>query len=129
MHKECKLIQERRKSFVRIVKSGNKKRLDCRSGPTVFKNGINQRLAEVDIQTGDAVDLQIEVRSGTELGLSEVTIMHDLGVGGVVSVGIDVGHVRGQGLALDGEGGGVIDMELTGFQLGHRRRYGQAGIR
>ena len=45
--------------------------------------------SHLGIQTLDAVDLQIEVRSGALLGLGKVTVVHDLGITGVGLIGID----------------------------------------
>ena len=41
----------------------------------------------------------------------EVTVGNNLGVGSVVSVGVNVGHVRGKGFAVYGEGGSIKYME------------------
>ena len=54
--------------------------------------------------------------SGTELGLVEVTVGNDLGVGLVGGVGVNVGHVAGEGLAAHGEGGGVEHVQGAGLQ-------------
>ena len=47
----------------------------------------------------------------------EVAVLDGLGVAGVVGIGVDIGHVAGQGLALDGEGGGVKDVQGAVLEL------------
>ena len=47
----------------------------------------------------------------------EVAVLDGLGVAGVVGIGVDVSHVAGQGLALDGEGGGVKDVQGAVLEL------------
>ncbi len=74
-------------------------------------------LTEVNVEEGDSVDLDVEVRSGTLLGLVEVTVGNDLGVGGEVGVGVDVGHVAVKLRAVLGEGIGVEDVESAGLEL------------
>ena len=61
---------------------------------------------------------QIEVRSGAHLRLVEVTVEDDFGVGLVVCVGVNVSHVAGEGLAADGEVGGVEHMDGAGLKSG-----------
>lgn len=73
--------------------------------------------AEIGVQIGHAVDDDIEVGRGAEIdrvGLIEVAIVDDIGLAGVVT--IDIGQVLGEGLAIDGEVGGIEDMQGAGFQ-------------
>lgn len=69
------------------------------------------------VEKSNAVDVNIEVRSRTLLRLVEVTVGNNLGVGGVVIVGVDVSLVAGEGLAVNGEGGCVENMESAGLEL------------
>ena len=48
----------------------------------------------------------------------EVTVEDDFGVGLVVCVGVNVSHVAGEGLAADGEVGGVEHMDGAGLKSG-----------
>lgn len=103
----------------------------CGLGCCPFRTTLHSGIQQVD-----AIDLQIEVRSGTLRGLGEVTVLDDLGITGVSLVGIDVGQVGGdvtvsvdlqevdlEGvhsiISLGGEGGAVEDMQLTALQLGN----------
>ena len=103
----------------------------CGLGCCPFRTTLHSGIQQVD-----AIDLQIEVRSGTLRGLGEVTVLDDLGITGVSLVGIDVSQIRGdvtvsidlqevdlEGvhgiISLGGEGGAVEDMQLTALQLGH----------
>ena len=81
----------------------------------------------VELLGGDAVDVQIEVRSSTVFGLVEVAVGDRLGVGSEVRIGIYIRLVRGQRLAADGEGGGVKDVQLAAFQLSLGRLNGFLG--
>ena len=54
----------------------------------MFQKGIYRKRLVGLVQQGDAVDPQVEVRSGTILGLVEVAVGDDLGVGGVVGIGV-----------------------------------------
>ena len=71
----------------------------------------------VELLGGDAVDVQIEVRSSTVFGLVEVAVGDRLGVGSEVRIGIHIRLVRGQRLAADGEGGGVKDVQGAVLEL------------
>ena len=48
----------------------------------------------------------------------EVAVGNDLGVALVGGIGVDVGHVAGELFAVNGEGGGVEDMQLAGSHGG-----------
>ena len=84
---------------------------------------------ECGVKKGDAVDLEIEVRSSTESGLLESAVLNSLGVAGVGSVGVNVcevggdvavsvnGHSVGHVVAGDGESGAVKDLEFAGLEL------------
>ena len=64
------------------------KKMGCRSSPS-FE--LCCKKLHLGVQQGNAIDLQIEVRSGTVAGLSEVTVLDGLGVAGVVGIGVNIG--------------------------------------
>ena len=70
----------------------------------------------VDVR--DAVDVDVEVRRRAVLGLVEVTVGNDVGLGLEVAHVVDVGQVLGERLAADSPGGGIEDLELAGSKLG-----------
>ena len=74
---------------------------------------------ELCIQKGNTVDLNIEIRSGTEAlcGLMEVSVRNCLVVSLVICIGIYVSHVAVQSLAVYGEGGRIKYMERTVYQF------------
>ena len=68
------------------------------------------------VQFGDAVDSQLEGRSGLEVGLVVVAVEDCLvGIGHEVAVGIGC-KSRGNGFAANGELAGVEDMQAAVFQ-------------
>ena len=70
-------------------------------------SGVDQILAVVLVQQGDAINAGIEVGSAAELGFVEHAAVNNFGVLLVSSVGIDISHIGGDNIAVDGEGGGI----------------------
>ena len=58
----------------------------------------------MSVLDGDAVDIDIEVRSGAVFGFVEVAVLDNLGILFEVCVGINVSLVGIKLLAADGEG-------------------------
>ena len=72
----------------------------------------------MSVLDGDAVDIDIEVRSGAVFGFVEVAVLDNLGILFEVCVGINVSLVGIKLLAADGEGIGVEDVKLAGDDIG-----------
>ena len=96
-----------------------------------IRNNYNQFTFPLVVERGDAVDNEVEVRRGTVLGFHEHAVFHDLRVGDVFAVVVDVCHVRGEvtvlihrrvdvlGVCLGhGELGAVKYVERARFELG-----------
>ena len=78
---------------------------------------VTEKVVEPWLWKNCPLDDDIEVGRGAEIdrvGLIEVAIVDDIGLAGVVT--IDIGQVLGEGLAIDGEAGGIEDMQGAGFQ-------------
>ena len=75
-------------------------------------------MKESGVDVGDAVDEQIEVRGAAVLGLMEVAVGNDVGLGDKVAHVVNVGQVLVQGLTVHGEGGGIEDLQGAVSQSG-----------
>ncbi len=93
----------------------------------------DQLISEHCVEKFDAVDLDIEIRSRTVLGLKECAVLDDLGVTLICFVAVNVSHIAGEVtvgvngsvdvLVLGdryGECGNVINFDLTALEFGFR---------
>ena len=69
------------------------------------------------VEKSDSVDLEIEIRSGTILGLVEETVSDNFGIRSVSFVGINVSHVGIKSIAAYGEGIGCEYLEGACFKF------------
>ena len=74
-------------------------------------------LTEVGVEQSDTVDENIEVRTSSELGLVEVTVLDNLSILLVCGIGVNVSQVRIQLLALNGKGVGIENVDLAALKL------------
>ena len=78
---------------------------------------LHGSLLKCGIQKVDVINLHIEVRSRTVLGLMEVTIAYYLVIRCVISIGIDICLVAVQSLALYSKFGSIEYMHIASLDV------------